>query len=415
MKRVALAALVLAIALPSFAAKAPQKALPSYMTLPADVFPSNGQDSITQEDYGVAEFYNPGSSAAVEKRGPHWHVNLSVKGVPDSMPGKQIWATKLKPIFLNQGWVVSVEYDTNPFSAMLRRQKDGKDVWGYIEIFGHDDMRMDVVEAAAPPQTLVAPAPGATPEKISADKGNFPYLPPLPNSPLNLSNKEDGPMTVEMPGSHEPQVVATSYIVKDYDEPPGLSTVLFVSQYHNALAKAGWTIIEESAGAHQGDATLTAHYTKNGRNIWAYLHNGGGNYSIQVADAGAQSDLAKELGKDCHVALYGVLFDFNKSTLKPDSDPVLERVLDLLKKDATLKIEVQGHTDNVGGDAYNQKLSESRAASVAAWLTGHGIATDRLTSKGYGKTMPVASNNDDAGRAKNRRVEIAKPGCAPKH
>jgi outer membrane protein OmpA-like peptidoglycan-associated protein len=413
MKRVALVVLSLCVAFGASAAKAPQKTLPSYMTLPKDVFPTNGQDSITQEVYGSSTFYNPGSDAEVEKRGAHWHVDMSVNGVPDTAAGKQIWA-KLKPIFTGQGWTVSVEYDSNPFSAMLRRQKDGKDVWGYIKIFGHDDMRMDIVEAGPPALTLVAPPPAATPEKVPADKGNFPYLPPLPNSEFNSSSRETGSKTVQLPGSGEDQVVGNGYIVKAYNQPFGLSPVYFVAQYHNALAKAGWTIISETSGASQTDATVTAHYARNGRNIWAYLHDGGGDYTIQVADAGAADDLAKQLGKNCHVALYGVLFDFNKSSLKPESDAVLQGVLGVLQKDASLKVEVQGHTDNVGNDAYNQKLSEARAKSVVAWLTGHGIAADRLTFKGYGKTVPVASNDDDAGRAKNRRVEIAKPGCAAK-
>ena len=112
------------------------------------------------------------------------------------------------------------------------------------------------------------------------------------------------------------------------------------------------------------------------------------------------------------MALYGVLFDFNKSTLQPASTPVLQKVADLLAKDPTLKLEVQGHTDNVGDDAYNQTLSEARARAVVAWLTRHGTAAGRLTAKGYGKTLPVADNNSDEGRAKNRRVEIANPQCA---
>jgi outer membrane protein OmpA-like peptidoglycan-associated protein len=117
------------------------------------------------------------------------------------------------------------------------------------------------------------------------------------------------------------------------------------------------------------------------------------------------------LKQSCHVALYGVLFDFNKSTLQPESDPLLQKVADLLARDATLKLEVQGHTDNVGSDAYNQTLSEARARAVVDWLTKHGTAPGRLTAKGYGKTRPVADNNSDEGRAKNRRVEIANPGC----
>jgi outer membrane protein OmpA-like peptidoglycan-associated protein len=65
----------------------------------------------------------------------------------------------------------------------------------------------------------------------------------------------------------------------------------------------------------------------------------------------------------------------------------------------------------VGADAYNQSLSEARAHSVMSWLSAHGIAAGRMTAKGYGKTMPVADNGTDEGRAKNRRVEIADPNC----
>ena len=121
--------------------------------------------------------------------------------------------------------------------------------------------------------------------------------------------------------------------------------------------------------------------------------------------------MKKALAANCHVPLYGVLFDFNKATLQPVSDGILQQVAGLLKATPTLKVEVQGHTDNVGGDAYNQTLSEARAKSVMAWLVAHGISADRMTAKGYGKTRPVADNGTDEGRAKNRRVEIADPLC----
>jgi OOP family OmpA-OmpF porin len=128
-----------------------------------------------------------------------------------------------------------------------------------------------------------------------------------------------------------------------------------------------------------------------------------------VADTG--NELSANLTKTCHVALYGVLFDFNESTLLPASDAVLQQVANLLASDKKLNLEVQGHTDNVGSDTYNQKLSEDRAHSVVAWLTAHGVAADRMTTNGYGRTAPVAENTTDIGRAKNRRVEIADPRC----
>src|SRR6202000_2288040 len=130
-------------------------------------------------------------------------------------------------------------------------------------------------------------------------------------------------------------------------------------------------------------------------------------YTSQVADSGAQNDIAKQMAKDCHVALYGVLFDFNKATLKPESGGVLQRADGFAPNEPVLQTHAQGHSVNVGGDDYNQKLSEARAKSVLAWLTQHGIAAERLSFKGYGKTRPVASNDNDDGRAKNRRVEIA--------
>ena len=90
---------------------------------------------------------------------------------------------------------------------------------------------------------------------------------------------------------------------------------------------------------------------------------------------------------------------------------VLTGALGLLKAAQGNPIEVQGHTDNVGGDEYNQKLSEARAASVAAWFASHGIPAASLSSKGYGKTKPVADNGSPDGRAKNRRVEISRANC----
>jgi len=160
------------------------------------------------------------------------------------------------------------------------------------------------------------------------------------------------------------------------------------------------------------DASLTAHYSKNGRNIWAILYNNSDEYTIAVADTG--NDLRASLAKTCHAALDGVLFDFNKSTLQSTSDAVLQQVANLLVADKMLTLEVQGHTDNVGNDAYNQKLSEDRAHSVVAWLTAHGVAGDRLVSKGYGKTVPSPTTAPSPGRAKHRRVEIADPRCTAK-
>ncbi|BCW88420.1 Peptidoglycan-associated lipoprotein [Alphaproteobacteria bacterium SO-S41] len=388
----------------------PAKTLPPYLTLPADVVIADDGNALYVEDFGEGTFYTPGTEEAVLKRGRHWTLTLIINGVADDTPGKALWEV-LKPAFLANGWTVS-EYDSNPFAVMLRYEKGGKDSWAYARVFGRDDIRFDIVEVGPPNLAFAVPAPAAKPEKVKDDSGDFPFIPPLPNSEFQASSRQDGPMSIQTNPDEEAQLVGTSYIVKSYSEPPFLSPLYFVVQYENALAKAGWTVLQRSAGSGQTDGTLTAHYLNDGRDIWAYLHDGGGGYTIQVADAGVHDDMAKTLKEECHVALYGVLFDFNKSTLKPESDGVLQRVFDLMQKEPDLRLEVQGHTDNVGSDEYNQTLSEARAQSVMDWLIVRGIAPDRLTSKGYGETIPVASNDDDAGRAKNRRVEIANQDCA---
>lgn len=385
--------------------------LPAYVGLPSEM-PQPAADQLTYEIYGEAEFYPDASAGAVIQRGKHWNASLRVTGMPDDAEGKAIWA-RVKPAFLKSGWSIAAEYDQNPFSATLHLQKPGIDAWANMNLFGASDIRLDVVEIAPQPMVHTLAVPAAAAERVVAERGDFPYLASLAGSKFQSGQRNDAPMTVKLPGSDEADVVGTATIVKSYTAPDGLSSLQFATVYHDALANAGWTIVEQSQGIHQSDAVITAHYSRNGRDIWAQLHGTPAEYSIAVADVGA-SDLAGELARSCHVALYGVLFDFDKATLKPDSDPVLGRVQAMLQKDAALKVEVQGHTDGVGSDTYNQTLSDARARSVVAWLTQHGIAADRLTAKGYGKTMPVADNDSDEGRAKNRRVEVARPGCRPK-
>jgi outer membrane protein OmpA-like peptidoglycan-associated protein len=406
-------AIVLAVVLlfvPAIHATAKTPGLPSYVTLPSDV-PRPNEDNLTYEALGEAQFYPHDTDNAVVQRGRHWHAGLSVKGLPDETAEKTVWS-HLKPSFLASGWTVSGEYDGNPFSSTLHYQKGDTEAWANVTVFGPGDIRVDIVELAAQTTTFALNAPAATPERIVAEHGDFPYLAPLPGSKFASSKKEDGPMQVTLPGSDEVELVGAGSITKEYTA-EGLSNLQFVTLYHDAFVKAAWTVVNQSQSMNQSDAGISAHYTKNGRDIWANLHGTPGDYTIQVADAGAK-DLGAQLAASCHVALYGVLFDFSKATLKPESDPVLGRVLVVLQKNAALKVEIQGHTDNVGSDAYNQKLSEARSHSVVAWLVQLGIAANRLTATGYGKTRPVATNDTDEGRAKNRRVEIAKPGCQGK-
>jgi OOP family OmpA-OmpF porin len=117
--------------------------------------------------------------------------------------------------------------------------------------------------------------------------------------------------------------------------------------------------------------------------------------------------MAKGIGEEGKIALYGILFDTGKATIKPESGPTLEHITKLLADNPSLKIVIVGHTDNQGELAYNMDLSTQRAKSVEATLVSdYGIGNDRLSAWGVGYLSPVASNQSDAGRAKNRRVEL---------
>ncbi len=101
-----------------------------------------------------------------------------------------------------------------------------------------------------------------------------------------------------------------------------------------------------------------------------------------------------------------ILFDTAKSTFQAQTIPVLESIAAILKEYPTTKFSIEGHTDNVGKPAKNLTLSQDRAAAVVTYLTSNGIATDRLTSAGFGQTMPIADNKTKVGKASNRRVEV---------
>jgi outer membrane protein OmpA-like peptidoglycan-associated protein len=110
------------------------------------------------------------------------------------------------------------------------------------------------------------------------------------------------------------------------------------------------------------------------------------------------------------VNMSDVLFDFNKYTLRPAAREKLAKISGIILSHPGLRLEVDGYTDSIGSESYNQKLSEERADGVRTYLTGQGISSDIVVAKGFGKENPVASNDNAAGRQKNRRVEMVVSG-----
>jgi outer membrane protein OmpA-like peptidoglycan-associated protein len=114
------------------------------------------------------------------------------------------------------------------------------------------------------------------------------------------------------------------------------------------------------------------------------------------------------LDNEGRIALYGILFDYDKATLQPSSNKQLQNVLMLLLDNSELNFEIQGHTDSDGSEDYNLQLSQQRAESVLKYFVLFGVNPNRLQARGYGESAPVAPNDSDENKAKNRRVELVR-------
>lgn len=215
-------------------------------------------------------------------------------------------------------------------------------------------------------------------------------------------------LTLDLPDGSK--TIAGHYLDVNYqltDEKKN-STALYVwKNYVNALQKIGARLVSDPGNTFQ--AVLTQK-TADGELWYVYNHGSGNDESTE-----SYSLVSLQVGgpppKTCKIEVYGVNFDFDKSDIKPESEPVLNQLVALFAADPSYSAEVGGHTDNVGKAAYNMSLSDRRAAAVKDWLVAHGVAASRLSSRGYGDTVPLVPNDSDAHRARNRRVELKRKDC----
>jgi outer membrane protein OmpA-like peptidoglycan-associated protein len=155
---------------------------------------------------------------------------------------------------------------------------------------------------------------------------------------------------------------------------------------------------------------------KDGKEIWAKVYvQSGDNINIDIIEREAMKQeivadakfMADGISSTGHVAIYGIYFDFNKSDVKPESEPALQEISKLLSSNTNLKVFIVGHTDNVGGVDFNMKLSQARADAVVKVLTTkYKVNPQSLKAYGVGQLAPVSPNKTEEGRAKNRRVEL---------
>lgn len=205
--------------------------------------------------------------------------------------------------------------------------------------------------------------------------------------------------------------------VIEYSCPTSVSSLQIARNAEQSLRTAGYGVImagliTNNVGSHVPAVVAK----KDGQWVQVLTDTGGRAYlmsavkesevnQVMTTDATA---MAASIEKTGHVAIYGVTFDNGQSTIKPQSAAALAEMVTLLKSNPSWRMQIEGHTDNVGTAAVNTGLSIRRAAAVEAWLVAHGVDGGRLTHAGYGDSRPVGDNTTEDGRAKNRRVELVK-------
>lgn len=191
------------------------------------------------------------------------------------------------------------------------------------------------------------------------------------------------------------------------------SALQILRNYEAAIKKIGGETQFLSTDEGKGVFKLM----KTGSELWVKIDENGNdnsdNYVLTILEIEVMKqevtsdDILKALNTDGHIALY-INFGTGKSDIKSESQKIIDQIAEMLKSNPTLKISIEGHTDNVGNSQSNQTLSENRAKAVMNAIISKGNDKTRLLSKGWGQTKPIEDNKTEDGKAKNRRVEIVK-------
>jgi outer membrane protein OmpA-like peptidoglycan-associated protein len=208
------------------------------------------------------------------------------------------------------------------------------------------------------------------------------------------------------------KVVYTYSFDRTAGAPP--SGLQVARNYQSAAKRLGGEVLYDGPSLRDTYNRTTLLLRKGGSETWVEVMTRAATYYVTIVERGemqqdvvANADALKSgLAAQGHVEVPGIVFDFNKSDVKPESKPALDEVVKLLRASPTLRVWVVGHTDAVGTADFNVRLSDARAAAVVKSLVDAGIDAKRLTPHGNGPYAPVATNATDGGRAKNRRVEL---------
>jgi outer membrane protein OmpA-like peptidoglycan-associated protein len=238
----------------------------------------------------------------------------------------------------------------------------------------------------------------------------------MPNTSIGGCSSNYDEMEIPMSADKTEKKEGTKTTIQyNYEKEESTAPSFFqiVKNFENAITKTGGKRVFYSK--EPGVATFST--KSGGKDIWVVLHDfsGGkaGNFELNILEMEAMkqdiaaSEILEALNKNGSVALY-INFETGKADIKPDSQKTVGQIAEMMKANPALKISIEGHTDNTGTAAGNKTLSDARAKAVMKSVVSEGIGGARLSAKGWGQEKPVADNNTDEGKARNRRVEIVK-------
>ena len=202
-----------------------------------------------------------------------------------------------------------------------------------------------------------------------------------------------------------------SYHLKEGAQEP--SALQIFRNFENALKQINAKIVAKVVESGNSYSFITAKVSKNNMETWVNIQATGADYQLFIVEKQLMEqviradEMLQALNKEGFIAL-NILFDTGKSTIKSESQTLIDQIYEMLKSSSILKISIEGHTDNAGTPAGNKTLSTARAKAVMDVLVAKGIEKTRMVFVGWGQDKPVADNRTEEGKAKNRRVEIVK-------
>lgn len=192
-----------------------------------------------------------------------------------------------------------------------------------------------------------------------------------------------------------------------YESENEVGALKIVRNFANAIKKIGGKVLESSGNR------VYLNIKQGNKETWAEVFAGDYDYDLTIIEKGeveqevTANDILKELIETGKAILY-INFDSGKSTIKKESLPIINQIVEMMNQAKDIKLSIEGHTDSDGSSESNLKLSEQRAKAVVDAIINTGIDKSRLTSAGFGEDKPIADNKTEEGKSKNRRVELIK-------